>query len=457
MTPAHFLHAGLSADYSAEILDFVRVFDSSDHDCSKLWMELQCFVKRMRKLFCEARILQRVPGALDQQTCTHVALANAKAAPPIHVGPLVFHLWHGGDVLQKEIAQRTMSSMKIVIELLSERLRADMPDDSIRMDFCIFDLSVYHNHRKSGSLDSFELWVKPRLKRLFRACSLDDTVGATQYFSCLPALYEHFEVDLSRDNASQTFDCRSAWSRIHTHTLQQVVGSVDILQQLVYIYVGIQDGTGQVERDLGLVRRVADAASSVGPAEVDLVSLYVEIANNGPQLEEQICGRLLINQQGQGLNGQELCQVVNSSPKQVLLNLNRWGTEFARRWVIKHGRRFHIYKKRKDAGGKKGARAGSEAAFVAASRRCSHIAAAVSLTHCLLIKSKPDLFFECNCMCCVCCLPAKITLLIAWSLKVCKQCSTFESRCERCSFHFFYLPLLLFIAAHKTWCYYTLV
>ena len=66
--PHYVLPAGLPATYSAEALEFVRIFDVTDHDPALSWSQVRAWRRRMGVLFVDGHVWAEVDGA-EQSPC----------------------------------------------------------------------------------------------------------------------------------------------------------------------------------------------------------------------------------------------------------------------------------------------------------------------------------------------------------------------------------------------------
>ena len=112
------------------------------------------------------------------------------------------------------------------------------------------------------------------------------------------------------------------------------------------IYLSAMAGSTGRERELAQVKALHEGHTN---ASCELLSALHELRMDGPTQEAQ------------------LVQVA-SEGSDVVLGLTELSKKLCLQWLQKHGRRFRLYKVRKDAGLKRGHRQGSEAALVAAQR-----------------------------------------------------------------------------------------
>ena len=117
---------------------------------------------------------------------------------------------------------------------------------------------------------------------------------------------------------------------------------------LVASYLANFAGSTGRERELALIKNMAEEHCNCSE---DLLAALHEIRLDGPETEATLCTRF------------------SSDLQHACLAPSSLGRKLASRWVEVHGRRFRLYRVRKDKGVKRGHRAGSEAALVSSQRR----------------------------------------------------------------------------------------
>jgi hypothetical protein len=373
MTPMHFLLAGLSADYSYECMQFLRGFDAADPDPAACHHMLETFFGRMRNLFHQAHILEEVPGGkLEDQTFTFLAIKNAREAPPITVGDRQFTLWPSHCKIAKADAKLAMESIQLCVDLMIERIKADISHSDVVLDLSVFRLQTLHAARKIGRYHDWETDCKVRLGRLFRMLNLDVSRGRVEFFQAAALLYES-EDHQQLLSKSVDFDNRQAWRAVLSQTFQQRCcqeGVLHALPDLVQFYLALEIGTGQVERDLGLTSMVNKVLNS-GPEHIETVSSYVEIIADGPKREEELYRRVVpTSATVETLSSWD--DVVHRSvcsDRSVVLLPTPFSRALHSYWLEAHGRRFRSYKQRSDTGVLRGHKKGSEQSFVSSSAK----------------------------------------------------------------------------------------
>ncbi len=135
ITPEALLTSGLTADYSAECLNFVRRFEPASYDPARIARDTEVLLQRMQALFLDAHILVD-PGA-GMKTCTQIVLEQAYAAPPLYYGDRCKQLWHRrGAAKGKEV----MASMQAVVSAMLARVEAELHSEEIMLTLEAFDL-----------------------------------------------------------------------------------------------------------------------------------------------------------------------------------------------------------------------------------------------------------------------------------------------------------------------------
>ena len=108
--PQELVSAGLTADYAAETLEFVRIFDCDDHDPAETPGQVRRFIRRMELLFCEGHILTMPPadavpdGPTVPKTITAIVLEQCQDPEPIVYGDKVLVLWSRASCRQVSTA-----------------------------------------------------------------------------------------------------------------------------------------------------------------------------------------------------------------------------------------------------------------------------------------------------------------------------------------------------------------
>lgn len=374
MRPKHFATCGLAADFMAEVLRLLRRVFELDFDLASLRRHIQDFSQRLDKLFIKGHILDEAPGELQHQTCTHLAIKSAMQCPPIHVNGRVFHLWPHGASHSSE-AQAALQGIQTVVDVTLDRLKSELPDNDFRMDMSAFDFHWWDQAKRNGNSDRFawsdyETLTRKRIRRLYRAIGVPAeqlALGTAEFFQAGCLLYDSF---LASQPGSAGLDNRQVWTKSLSSDFQAKAndaGTFHILPQLVTLYLSIEASSCQVERDLGLVKCVADSQCGQNQSDARLVEACVELMRDGPQSEKELFARPL-----QPSLLTDRCKfgfITTSNAFSSQLLLTDWSRTCIQLWREHHGCRFHLYKPRSDKGVLRGHRKLSEASLVSAQNR----------------------------------------------------------------------------------------
>ena len=250
MTPEQTMLAGLSADFSTEILRFVRQHDVRNHDIACTTWEKSEFARRLRGLFLEGRIFTEstATSLFEEETFTQMAIRNAKSAEPIVFGDQVHTLW---GPLAREECQGVISSARTMVQHTLDRIESEMHPKDLDMAFACFDLKLWS--KAKGQLDNgqvsvwqdFEASMKHKVRKLCKAFSLNANEGEQELVATVLTLLED-ETGVSESIAQN--DNRPMWCKVLTDA------NLRVLPDLVCIYLCIIDGECGVERDLASLK-----------------------------------------------------------------------------------------------------------------------------------------------------------------------------------------------------------
>ena len=193
---------------------------------------------------------------------------------------------------KQEAAQRLTDSLHAVTEAMLERTREELNDNKLCIMFSVFDLSLWTSARRVGDSGDFAQVIvrngalERRVKRLFRAWRLDESLGVREFTGVVYKLMEKED----REHAGTKRDNRLVWSQIFD---TDEFGPLEVLPALVKIYMATLDGTCGVERDLGTLTRIL--AAHTGPTDEDSRYLLARnrwpSANQGPRPCSNTCFR----------------------------------------------------------------------------------------------------------------------------------------------------------------------
>jgi hypothetical protein len=333
MTPEFIVTAGLTADYTAECIDFLRMVDDADHDPARTRAQKFTFQERMRKLFLQGWILVPTPNEAPEgaSTLTGIVLSQVDDDPVFHYGNKTKCLWYRGALAKVE---EVMKRMHVVVDTMMERVDAELHESDLLLTLSAFDLGEEYpeDHRVR--------WMQ----KLGKALRLDRKTLVEEFLMVLPSSKECYSARKEADKKAP--DNREAMARwLDPVLVHQCFPGVElkVLPATIRFYVAMEDGTPNVERSLGRLEDVLE--KHCGPLEDGGVTAAhcLELNVDGPRTESEIAVRL-----------------DPSAP----LALTDFGRECAQLWVEEHGRRFACYKKRKDVNSCKGVKAGSDRAVV---------------------------------------------------------------------------------------------
>ena len=114
LTPERIVAAGLFADFSAEVLSFVRCVDASEHDFANLYRQADVFLKRLRRLLFDGLVLEESPAGwpVGAETCTVAGVRQAM---------------HFGSQCECMRALYTPDlAMRLMVESIAARLRVHL-------------------------------------------------------------------------------------------------------------------------------------------------------------------------------------------------------------------------------------------------------------------------------------------------------------------------------------------
>ena len=225
------LVAGLSADFSGEVLRFVRQHDVRSHDISRTLQERDEFLRRLDKLFIQGHILDEAT-----ESFAHMACENAISAGPIQFGDRMHDLW---GPMGKKKCQEVMTSIQAVTDSCRSRVMADMSVNDPEMAFAVFNLEGWL-HGRAADAEHRARHFK-MLKRLCRILKLPYEPTQLEFEGVLAELLEDTDsVNKSVANA----DNRPIWARAlgAGATLSQCNQELQYLPELLAFYMSILDG-----------------------------------------------------------------------------------------------------------------------------------------------------------------------------------------------------------------------
>ena len=317
MGPSSTAEAGLTADWTAEALAYIRKDDRCDPDVALVSRSLDEYLTRVHKLFVEGRILLR-PDDTDD-TFIARSIRNARECPAIYYGDKVKYLWDersGGDA-----CVLALHHMREIAKDATERLQAEIGENLVA-DFAAFDLLAWREaFSKRG--DEQLLAVKNlcrRYQRLLQARGCNVLNNKSVANKEISAAARVLLAD-NQDQVAHGVDNREVWAQIASESFPSKCGfeSFLFLDDAVDWYCAVEHVSTSCERDLGQAKKAALAHS--GPLE-DLSAILHAILD-GPRNEEDV----VIQEQHQ-------------------LGLTDWSRQWAQLWLELRGRRFLSYRRR---------------------------------------------------------------------------------------------------------------
>jgi len=300
MTPGFVLDAGLSADFAEEATRFLRRFDVRDRDPATTPRLLRDFRARMTTLFVDGRIMSDIPAdapgiPAGAMTTTQIALSQFDDMLQIQCGTKIKTLW---SKTSHDQATQALSQIRSATEDLFGRLDADFDDNDLYMALGIFDLTEWAANQSTrasppGDVDpsvqapppsarapppgddasrARRLALSSKARRLCEALGVDyDSTDWTAAVRC--ALAHRKTLGFPEDN-------RRVWA----HIARQV--RFAWLSPVIAFYVSMQDGTGNIERDLGRHANLLAHHVGTAPGDQTVLSSCLELALDGPKTEE---------------------------------------------------------------------------------------------------------------------------------------------------------------------------
>ena len=331
MTPESIVIAGLTADYTAECLDFVRAFDRTNVDPATIASVRDAFVERMQALFLQGfAALEPPEDAQGDRTMLQICMAQVADMPVFHYNDKRHCLWSSGAAAQ---VKELMARMAAVVQPMIERVKAELGDDDIICQFVAFRLAEWS---KPDLRDARMLALRQAFKSLCKCVNQDPLRGHQEFAKVLPAAIEAFRVaraaarakrDAARvqrdaaqpceaDDDTSDVDNRVIWGQLLPADL--MVGC-KVLPIVIRLYLAVPLGTPDVERGLGRLSSLL--TDHDGPLSADSAGALVEGALDGPDLEEELFTK-------------------QNTTSQFLFRFTDFSRDCQRLWIQLHGRRF---------------------------------------------------------------------------------------------------------------------
>jgi hypothetical protein len=315
MTPDSIVVAGLTADYTAECLDFVRHFDRSNVDPATIASVRDAFKERMSALFLQGfAALEPPEDTSKERTMLQIAMAQVADMPVFHYNEKRHVLWSAGAAAQ---VKTTVARMASVVQALNERLDAELNDADM-----VCKLQAFH----------LEEWIKSELpttkskalyshvRAIARSLGLDPIVAQTEFKDLLPAAIATREQLLAKSAEGIVIDNREVWGELLDSPL---IVSCTVLPSLIRLYEAVPLGTPDVERNLG---KLTELLSEHTGGSGETLWMVLEGALETAALEEELFVR-------------------NHGSSQFSLRMTEMSRAWQRMWIALHGRRFGGYTK----------------------------------------------------------------------------------------------------------------
>ena len=327
----------------------MRKFDVADRDPAKTVVDLEEFELTLRRLFVDGYIAVAPAGwspyssrddpaasrdrgaegdpasprdrGNEAKTLTHVIFDELREVNELRYGDKVHVFFRDTD---KDLCKDSIRRIGEVVKDCLARVRADFAPSDLYMAFEVMDMKQWTN---VSEVKRTSLRMKAR-----RLC---EALAITYTWDKWKAAIRFVETERRRRTDRDLLDNRLVWADAFAASQRQNPSPLADFEQLVAFYIGLTDGTGNIERYLGAHASFLahHAGSKAAMSEdSDMCEICLEIAKEGPQTEEALFTK------------------DERHPGVLLL------TDFSRRcaqlWRGLHGARFGCYKQRKDMGTK---------------------------------------------------------------------------------------------------------
>ena len=328
MTPQGLLETGFAADWGELCRRFLRIFDVEDRDPTTTAVVFQEFAEAVRTLFVEGWIMvdprapdgaapRRGGGHAEQpavgMTVTQIIFEQLEDMAYIRYGTKLKRFCKPSS---KDECSAALADMGSIAGDALGRLEADF--QGFNMDLEALNVAAWSS---AGAEKRVTLMRAAR--RLCEAVNIPySSEQWVRVIKCLRITRR------ARGDASHV-DNRILWAAaLAASRGEQIEADMDALRPLISLVVAWMDGTGTVERNLGLHRTFLEAHEGGGDA--DAAEACLEIACEGPITEEEIFTK-----------------------SDGVLRLTDFSRTCARLWRSLHGRRFACYKERVNKGVRK--------------------------------------------------------------------------------------------------------
>lgn len=341
MTPESIVVAGLTADYTAECLDFVRRFDRSNVDPATMARARDDFNERMTALFLNGyAALQPPEGETQDRTMLQIAMQQVADMLVFYYNDKRHVLWSAGAAAK---VKTSMARMAGVVKDLLQRVNVELSDSDMVSSFQVFNLAEWSNTDFSEGRTTVLLG---HLRAITRSIGKDPVSVKAEFQRLLPVALANRQAKIASAPEGTIVDNRDVWGELLESDL---IASCQVMPHVIRLYLAVPLGTPDVERNLG--KLTALLAEHSGPNSGQTIWMLVEGALDLPDREEDLFGR-------------------TSSSAKVLLHLTDLSRSWQRKWLQLHGRRFASYSKTRSRAPAKQAKAVSES-IIQKRRRCA--------------------------------------------------------------------------------------
>jgi len=187
------------------------LFDTAYHDVAQTTMQVHAFRTRLRSLFSEGHIFSETRPGVHGETCTFIAIHQAKEFGCIYYGDRTLELWPRGATSGAEHALARLQTVDVV----DARLDAEMPARSLQMAFAAFDVRAWHalcileSTGQGRQAETLLATLRARVRRLIIAHPLVSTEEADRvtidFESTARALRRTHRAALAGPGAKQVF------------------------------------------------------------------------------------------------------------------------------------------------------------------------------------------------------------------------------------------------------------
>jgi hypothetical protein len=353
MTPERITIAGLFADYTAECLAFVRIFDTAYHDVAQTQRQALAFRKRLRSLFYEGHIFDAVPAGVSGETCTAIAIGQAKEFGRMYYGDRVLELWPRGA---RSGADRALARLQEVVDAVDARLDAELPACSLLLAFAAFDIRTWQalcvleaqDNGPAGQARSLLTSLRSRVLRLIKAHPLvsADVAGrvTSDFEAAARALRRRHRSALG---AQALVSNLSMWEAVLLGDVPHLTCSPE-LAKLIQWYLSVTDGSATVERNLGRLTAMLDQHRNLEDGHHATALLEIDL--DGPRQESDLVSVVRAEAGSlpcrEGLSdSSDKARLALSAPAVVgCFRMTAFTRRCAQLWVAMHQRRFCVYK-----------------------------------------------------------------------------------------------------------------